>query len=80
MFDKTKIKVVKKNNLIYIYITELLHLVFKTDTYIGFQSWIDEDYYIIEHYFNNGTTIKSKYDTQYKWQAIIETLNLIFIT
>ena len=80
MFDKTKIKVVRKNNFIYIYITELLHLVFKTDNYIGFQSWMDDDYFIIEHYFNNSTPIRCKYDTQDKWQAIIENLNLIFIT
>jgi hypothetical protein len=79
MANKTIVKIVKKNNFIYIYISTLLHLVFKTDTYIGFQSWIDEDYYIIEHYFNNGTTIKSKYDTKDKWQAILKELDLIFI-
>jgi hypothetical protein len=77
MFDKAKIRVVKNTKNIKIYISNSLHLSVKTNEFIGLQSWIDDDYFVIQYYFSDGTTITSEYDIQAKWEAILQQLDSV---
>lgn len=49
------------------------HLNFRTDRFIGFQTWLGEDRYCIEITLDGGS-IQTEYDTAEKWEAVISAI------
>jgi hypothetical protein len=69
---KLKFKNEIKGNFVRIYINDTLHVMFKTEEFIGIQSYInDDDVHCIEVYTKNQK-ILLEYDTKEKWKEILK--------
>ena len=52
-------------------IAGVAHLIFKTDQFVGLQTWITADRWCLEITFRDGATIRTEYDQAEKFKAVL---------
>ena len=78
MKNQEKISVKVEWNYVKIYINDIIHVQFKSDSFMGFQSWVNgTNWYDIEFYLKDGVTIHTSYSSIDRWKKILQCLNAI---
>lgn len=73
---KCNTNIIIVNGNLKIYINKLLHLQFKTETFLGIQSYAKENVYYIEFYFSD-TMIEVDYTNKNTWVKILKQFDKI---
>ncbi len=70
-------KCVVEGRYLKIYFGDVLHLLLKTDEFVGLQSWVTgykkQSYYI--EFTTKTTTILTGYDKKAKWEKVLKLLD-----
>jgi hypothetical protein len=53
---------------------EIVHLAFKHNKVIGFQSWRSVGIYYIELTFDSGAAVVLEYDSKSKWESVVKII------